>query len=86
MGLYYSLSWVKFCGRILAVVSYDIRVQFENYATLRQTPILTSKCYESHLHTFVGNHQTTYIRLLAFKGGEAAFFLPLFIEGNFPHC
>ena len=25
---------VNFFGRILAVVSYDIRVQFENYATL----------------------------------------------------
>ena len=29
MGLNYSLGWVKFCGRILAVVSYDIRVQSE---------------------------------------------------------
>ena len=55
MVLYYSLGWVKFCGRILAVVSYDIRVQFENYATIIQTQILTSKYCESHLCTFVGN-------------------------------
>ena len=48
MGLYYSLGWVKFCGGILAVVSYDIRVQFENYATLMQAPISTLKCCESH--------------------------------------
>ena len=58
MGLYYTLGWVKFCLRILAVVSYDIRVQFENYATLIPAPILTSKCCESHLRTFVSNQTT----------------------------
>ena len=35
-GVNYSMGWVKFCGRLLAVVSYDTNLQFENFATLRE--------------------------------------------------
>ena len=48
------------------ISKYDVRVEFENYATLLQTPILTSKCFESHLRTFVNNQTTISVFLQSF--------------------
>ena len=80
--LQYQITQIK-----TGLIPQILTVQFENYATLIiQTPIITSKCCESHLHTFVGN-QTTNVHFLGggvAKRGHLFPFLPFFFKRELP--